>query len=114
MPPIVGFVMGFCCGWLAKKTVITEAVKSTSTKVQIQTAAEKPKPPFNIVVNGRKIVCPYVELCYDDILEYAEKTGQPTMTYWITWRGTGGILHPGEIIPTAEGMIFNAYHAGNA
>jgi len=78
---------------------------------------------MQIKVNGSDHDWPDDKITYDDVVAMAYSTSEKrlmSITYY--WRGSGtsdthreGTICPnGPSIQVAPGMIFNAYHTGNA
>lgn len=67
-----------------------------------------------VMVNGTwKEVHPATPLTYEQVVELADMTGTPSVTF--KHRGSSGIMSPGGMSLVAqEEMVFNACHTGNA
>jgi hypothetical protein len=71
---------------------------------------------FDVILNGQKKTVDASLVSYEDVMVMAGEN--PKRIFSITWavrgQNRGGCLAPGETVRLEPGMVFNAYHTGNA
>jgi hypothetical protein len=68
---------------------------------------------MNIIVNARVMEFFKPRISYEEVVELAKMNGTPSMI-WRNREGRSGIMAPGDVVTTGEGMVFNVDHTGNA
>ena len=67
-----------------------------------------------VTINGEKFsVDGGSLLSFRDVADLAKVSGVPSMTVRVKG-GDGRIVHPGESVNPADGMVFNVYDTSNA
>lgn len=74
--------------------------------------------PLTIIVNGKHIETSLSEVHYADVVAFAGKEGNPSVTYRARLGGDltkSGMMHEGSgPVTLVDGMVFNVMHTGNA
>lgn len=74
--------------------------------------------PLKIIVNGKAIETSLSEVHYADVVAFAGKSGNPSVTYRARLGGDltkSGMMHEGcEPVALVASMVFNVMHTGNA
>lgn len=66
----------------------------------------------SFILNGQDSATNAETLSYEDIARLV-LVEHPSVTYKICGTNVGGILHPGDRVAVADGLVINAYQCSN-
>lgn len=90
-----------------------EVLKATR-EILANSTRDVHEKPFTIIVNGTYKTVPMRTISYDELLDLAKMSGDPTCLYKRGVNNVSGSLLKGQVIALRDEMIFNLAHTGNA